>query len=635
LVVPAADVIGGLFLAWGLWPASARVLIPATIGALFAAVVVPHVDRALRVPVWLYLLMAAVVAVAGAVLFVRSAVARAFGTATSVGPIVFLVLFLLVSPASALVFPEQVTGAVTVERPKNVLIVVFDELPLGALLNEQGAIDPVRYPGFARLASESTWYRNATTISVWTHVAVPAMLTGLVPSENLAPVEANHPRNLFRLLATTHKPRAEEVITRLCPEDRCSRGARMDRGLLYRDAATVFLHGLLPDELATRWLPPTADRWAGFEGDPDDGDPSRPDDEASIEEEAFDPRARFRAMLEDVERGPGSRPSLWFGHFLLPHFPLWYLPTGDRYDNRPGRPPSFRDIPSESTDRPFVREYSRQRFVLQLKFVDLLVRELLDTLHSSGRADDTLLVVAADHGISFTGGDRHHRRGLPITDRTRDEVLPVPLFVRYPGEPGRIDDQPRQILDIAPTIAAELGAELPPGWRFDGHSLRDPLGHDERRFVDHRVDDLPNRVDLATAARPYLDMFGEGQRVHDVYTWGPHRALVGQRPPEAARASEPAHTVRLRTPGLVTRDSTSEITPALILLDFGETESPGEWVAVAVNGAIAGVGPVWEFRERYHGEAIIDPVYLRDGDNRIQVFVVGDDGRLARARVRS
>ena len=42
---------------------------------------------------------------------------------------------------------------------------LFDELPLASVVDEDGTIDAELFPNLAGLAAESTWFRNATTVS--------------------------------------------------------------------------------------------------------------------------------------------------------------------------------------------------------------------------------------------------------------------------------------------------------------------------------------------------------------------------------------------------------------------------------------------------------------------------------------
>ena len=131
-------------------------------GVLVALFVVPAVDRALGLADWVWFGGLVIVATAAAMVFARLRAVRGFATYLSPAPILFLVLFLFVSPANALLSdtdPAAIVGASTATTP--VVTVVFDEFPLGALVDGGGRLDTARFPGFARLAGMSTWYPNA------------------------------------------------------------------------------------------------------------------------------------------------------------------------------------------------------------------------------------------------------------------------------------------------------------------------------------------------------------------------------------------------------------------------------------------------------------------------------------------
>ena len=57
------------------------------------------------------------------------------------------------------------SDAVVAAPSTSVIQVVFDEFPLYALLDDDGAINAERFPGFAALAGASTWYRDAVAAS--------------------------------------------------------------------------------------------------------------------------------------------------------------------------------------------------------------------------------------------------------------------------------------------------------------------------------------------------------------------------------------------------------------------------------------------------------------------------------------
>ncbi len=90
------------------------------------------------------------------------------------------------------------------ERPP-IVFVVFDALPSPMLMKPGGGLDAERYPGFAELARDATWYRNATTVHDSTVKSIPAMLDGRWPSNLRRPLVGDHPVNLFTLLRDRYR----------------------------------------------------------------------------------------------------------------------------------------------------------------------------------------------------------------------------------------------------------------------------------------------------------------------------------------------------------------------------------------------------------------------------------------------
>jgi arylsulfatase A-like enzyme len=104
----------------------------------------------------------------------------------------------------------------------------------------------------------------------------------------------------------------------------------------------------------------------------------------------------------------------------------------------------------------------------EIRFTDAGIGELLDTLGSLDLADDTLVVVTADHGEEF-----FERGWLGHTRTLHEEVIRVPLIVRVPGGSGRgrVVEAPVSLVSLMPTILDYL--EIPaPDAGFQGPSLR-------------------------------------------------------------------------------------------------------------------------------------------------------------------
>ncbi len=212
---------------------------------------------------------AAAAGAAFALLYARAPGVRSFVTVLAPAPLIFLGLFLVLSPIAQLLRPEPTVHAATGSPGRTpVVLVVFDELPTISLMGTGRRIDAERYPGFARLARASTWYRNATTVSDSTTVAVPAILTGLRPgAERRLPTSRSYPRSVFTLLGNRWRQHVVEPVTDVCPPGICAQSTRAPTGermeALASDLSVVSGHLLLPDDLADT-LPPIDRGWADF-----------------------------------------------------------------------------------------------------------------------------------------------------------------------------------------------------------------------------------------------------------------------------------------------------------------------------------------------------------------------------------
>lgn len=104
----------------------------------------------------------------------------------------------------------------------------------------------------------------------------------------------------------------------------------------------------------------------------------------------------------------------------------------------------------------------------EVRFVDGVIRALVEHLEAAGRWERTLLIVASDHGDEFMD-----HGGLGHGTSLEQELIRVPLLVAggrlaaFDG-PRRIDTVVRN-LDIAPSILDAAGIPLPES--FEGRSL--------------------------------------------------------------------------------------------------------------------------------------------------------------------
>lgn len=567
---------------------------------------------------------AAVGAVATAVYW-RARVVGSFLSVLAVAPFVFLALFLFDSPVTKLVFVHTPTvQAATVRSKTPVVIVIFDELSTTTLMNRRGGIDAGRYPSFAALARDATWYRSASTVFWETVGAVPAILTGSRPKPNRLPVYSDYPRNLFTLLGKSYRLRVIETLTHLCPTSLCpdeagSREVSGGAGSLASDAGIVYLHLLVPDPYAAD-LPPISDSWGNFGGRARrKEEPVRRTASGQIE-----PCARSVCRFTDG-LSSDSEPTLYFLHTALPHWPYFYLPSGRR-NAVEARPLGGYKEGHWLATWPALQ--GKQRYLLQLGYTDRALGLILRRLRETGLYDRALLLVTADHGVSFRGDDQRRR----ATPTNLDDVGLMPLFVKLPRQRnGRVVDGYARTIDILPTIARVLHVHIP--WRVEGKPLvgrRLPMDgtvtvvNDGGGKTSGRLSAL-RRKRLETLAQ-HVALFGTGS-FGPVYRLGPHRELLGRR--IAALTVRPS-TAAVQLEGrsfLGAVDPDAEFVPTFLAGTITGRHPPQLDLALALNGRIAAVTKTFSQDGKTQFSALYPESALRRGRNAVDVFAVRGTGR--------
>jgi hypothetical protein len=644
VVVPPALLVGLERLVHLARPRAADTLHLVLIGALVGLIALQIAKRLGDGPAFAVVAAAGVVGAVAALAYARLGAARAVLTFLAPAPLVFAGFFLLGSPVSKVVLGDEESARAAAPPPASappIVWVVFDELPTSSLMDERGRIDGVRFPNFAALAADATWFRNATTVHEHSTEAVPAMLTGKLPREQALPFAADHPDNLFTVLEPTYRYRVFESATRLCPQRLCPRneGSFVSRmSWLGEDVSWVYLHVLLPTELTTG-LPVVTQTWANFGGnageDVDDTARFERDIDVLVGRElAKDQTLGFRAMVDSL--APSREPTLYFTHPFLPHSPWFLLPNGRRYANA-----SF--IRGLRNDRwghdEWLVTQEWQRHLLQTAAVDRMLGELLARLRALDLYDDALVVVVADHGVSFKRGER--RRGA--TSANLADIAFVPLVIKAPGQrEGRIVDEHVRTIDILPSVADLLGTELPAP--VDGRSAFDP-GYEPTAGVRvyRRAGEDPVDADFAAllderevTVRRQSATFGTGPD-GNLFGIGPHPELLGRTVAGLPVRDRPGSTLAFDEPRLFeSLDPASELAPSHVSGDLGG-DLPGEGhldLAIAVNGRIAAVTRSFAPRERLRFAAIVPDDAFRAGANRVDVFAVTRrDGSLTLERL--
>lgn len=178
------------------------------------------------------------------------------------------------------------------------------------------------------------------------------------------------------------------------------------------------------------------------------------------------------AAIETL-RGLASREFFLFVHYFDPHSP--YEP-----------PAEFR----QRYDRP-ERDERIGNYLGEIAFVDQQVGRLLDELAALDLADDTIVVLTADHGEAFGEHDE-----IGHSYFVYDTTMHVPLIVRYPRRVTaglRVERQVRNV-DVVPTVLELAGFSR----------LTDIQGTSLMPYLDDPTADLGLVAYVETLA-PFLD----------------------------------------------------------------------------------------------------------------------------------
>jgi hypothetical protein len=585
------------------------------LGLLLGLVLGPPLNRAIGLSGFPSVLVLLVFIAAGIAMFAKVKVAAQVVRYASFAPALFVLLFLFRSPASVLLSPDDpdvVTSFAAAETP--VVWLVLDQFPLAMMVDSNGQIIGQRFPGFSRLADTSTWYSNATTVSTDTAYAMASTLSGRYASIGDPPTASVFPTNVFTLLAGSHQIVALENVTRLCPDWLCGGGEPTDRGVsVWKDTLTVYARVALAADIADLFVPPISGRWGGF------GDIEIGGEEVELHRTSGDDRERFQTFLDVL--GSVEDPALYYLHQEKPHEPLLFLPDGRIYDfcscyrtTPEGRWPSDPEMLSQRM----------QRYVMQAMSADRDLGRMLDRLQAIDLFDDAMIVVMSDHGASPLPGNFNRN----YSDANRNDVLPVPMFIKLPQQTGGVvDTRATQLIDILPTV---LDVQEIDGQRLelDGLSLLgEPSPADPTFLITNNGVDVVDPAPRVTES-PMIEWIDSLlPEPADPFVFGPNGALVGTSVSELVDGTSDLTALVLTTDELAMVDLNSDYVPAHVIGELMGSDGPVA-VAVALNGTIAGVGMTFD-NDVWRISVMVDPQYIQAGRNEIALYEVTASGLLA------
>ncbi|MCC7535298.1 MAG: sulfatase [Deltaproteobacteria bacterium] len=379
-------------------------------------------------------------------------------------------------------------------RPRNALVLLIDTLRADRLT----AINPrsrVRTPNTDLLARTAATFVRAHAPECWTKPSVATLLSSLLPWQHGAIRTSSRVGDDITML--------QEVVRRAG----------------FQTAALV-ANGYVGERFGFRqgW-----DFWRNYVAE---GRRNRAD-------------SVVRDVLERLDRRDTSRPFFFYVHTIDPHVP--YTPPARfvrMYDAEP-----YSGVVSweraDFLDRVKLGQIAlgardRRRLEAQydgeITFHDVHLQALIDGLESRGLAEDTLLVVTADHGEEFwEHGNVGHGHSV------FEELVHVPLFVRAPGlvPAGTRFTDPAGLVDVMPTVLDALGVERPAG--LAGRSLIPLVRGEDRSAPAVSVSGFMDDRRAASAGRWKIVLRGTRTDLFDLETDPRETRNVADRHPVALR----------------------------------------------------------------------------------------------------
>jgi hypothetical protein len=424
-----------------------------------------------------------------------------------------------------------------------------------------------------------------------------------------------YPENLFNFLTESHDVIAIESVTQLAPALDKNKPRISERKIPFSvflmDSLVLLGHATLP--YSGSFLPDVGQQWTNFAG--------TARGHADEDWPYLGPKPhKVRAFIDLLE--PGKAPGFYYLHLVLPHLPFEYS-EGGKMDSARYRVP-YANVQNRSGLNRWGSEtlntIAQQSHLIQLAFVDMMFGKIMDKLEAENLFDDSLLIVTADHGVSFFWDDEK----LPLADAKaiwNFELDQIPLLIKKPNQVDSIvSDTPVESIDIAPTIAEAVGRNLP--WEADGKSILHAAAPSEHESRAH--DDLafaPDRFILSQKSKT----FGS-HSLESVYNIGPHKEIVGRSIAEFEHGvSELAGVLRRRQEEV---ELESPLLPTYVVGSARSVARKKRAIAIVINEKIRGTVEVLFDEEEEDFLVRIPPQSWRPGRNDISLYEIarGENG---------
>lgn len=347
----------------------------------------------------------------------------------------------------------------------NILIIMADQLT-GTLFPD-GPADWLHLPNLKALATRSVRFRNCYTASPLCAPSRASFMTGQLPSrtgvyDNAAEFSSDSPTYAHHLRRAGYYTCLSGKMHFVGPDQLHGFEERLTTDIYPAD------FGWTPDY---RKPGERIDWWYHNLGSVTGAGVAETSNQMEYDDEvAFFAKQKLYQLSRQQE-DPQHRPWSLTVSFTHPHDPyvarrkFW-----DLYEDCPHLQPEIGEIPFEKQDPHSQRIYlandyenfditkedvrrSRRAYFANLSYLDEKIGRLLDTLERTRMAEDTVIVVCADHG------DMLGEHGLWFKMSLYEGSARVPLMIAGPGITPALNTTPVSMLDMTPTFTDLAGVQ--------------------------------------------------------------------------------------------------------------------------------------------------------------------------------
>jgi hypothetical protein len=186
------------------------------------------------------------------------------------------------------------------------------------------------------------------------------------------------------------------------------------------------------------------------------------------------------------------------------------------------------------------RRDNYQSMLRQYVATDALIGELVTKMKASPNWDNTMIVVTADHGITFEPG-KSYRDTIDVNSPgTLEDIYRIPLFIKYPNQTAAVvSDCTASSVDLLPTVMAVTGVQ--PKWKMDGKDLSSTCPSRTSRTIRWPLGSFELSTSFASVLKRvkyYNQWIDADSDVDGIYRTARSGVLLGTRAPTQAAVNK-------------------------------------------------------------------------------------------------